>query len=130
MRVEFAWASVVFKLEEAITADLRGHTIYDLIYTKYPEQAKPRRPRCRLEWFPEAVGKEGMERQLNGFKVSSQGDRDIWNQTEMLVTHLHECTKCHKITCFKTVNFKFYDFCLSNGGGEHIKRDVLPQRAC
>lgn len=49
--------------------DPRGHTIYDPIYTIYPEQANPQRPACSLGWSPEAVGKGSMrERLLMGLR--------------------------------------------------------------
>lgn len=87
----------------------RSHTIYDPIYSEYPEQANPQRP------TPTGVASRGCGKRENerkatiGFEIFSQGDRDIWNQVQMLVIHLQECPKCHKITC-KMVIFKFCEF--------------------
>lgn len=75
-------------------------------------------------------GKREYERKAtNGFEVSSQGFRDIWNQVEMLVIHLHVCTKCHTITCFKMVDFNLYELYSVTGWGAP-KEQCLAQREC
>lgn len=77
MRATFIWACVVFKLEEATMPDLRGHTIYDPVCTKYSEKANPE-TRVQADVVSRGCGKRECEREAtDGFEVSSQGYRDI-----------------------------------------------------
>lgn len=55
----------------------RSHTIYDPIYSEYPEQANPQRP-MQIRVVSGGCGEMEYESKTpNGFEVFSQGDRDI-----------------------------------------------------
>lgn len=57
-----------------------------------------------------------------GMGVSSRVMGMFWNQTDMLVTDPHECTK----NCIlKMADFQLYEFYLSNSGWITLKSDAL-----
>lgn len=84
----------------------------------------------QAEVVSRGCGKREREKKgAGGFEVSSQDYRDIGHQVEMLIIQVHDCTKCHKITCFKMVSFKFYELCSVTGWGApkgHVKLLIPP----
>lgn len=58
--------------------DTKDHTLCDSVYMKYPEYANPQRQKADW-WSPGAQGKGEWGVSANGYRVSSQGDENIWN---------------------------------------------------
>lgn len=67
----------------------KGHTFYDSIYIKYPEQANLQRQRV-AQWFPKAREEGQWGLTTNGYRVSFCGDENV------LVTAEHLCLMIFK----------------------------------